>query len=67
MKFRKNKTLSTISEFTVVCVSNKFAPDATHTGPRSAVVKVSGYRCVSDCRSRSREFDLGPVAYFRGD
>ena len=36
-------------------------------GPRSAVVNVSGYRCVSDCRSRGREFDPGPVPYFRGD
>ena len=25
---------------------------------------VSGYRCVSDCRSRGREFDPGPVPYF---
>ena len=37
------------------------------TGPRSAVGNVSGYRCVSDCRSRGREFDSGPVPYFRGD
>ena len=37
------------------------------TGPRSAVGSVSGYRCVSDCRSRDREFDPGPVPYFRGD
>ena len=36
-------------------------------GPRSAVGNVSGYRCVSDCRSRGREFDSGPVPYFRGD
>ena len=36
-------------------------------GPRSAVGNVSGYRCVSDCRSRGREFDPGPVPYFRGD
>ena len=35
--------------------------------PRSAVGNVSGYRCVSDCRSRGREFDSGPVPYFRGD
>ena len=35
------------------------------TGPRSAVGNVSGYRCVSDCRSRGREFDPGPVPYFR--
>ena len=40
---------------------------ALHTGPRSAVGNVSGYRCVSDCRSRAREFDPGPVPYFRGD
>ena len=38
-----------------------------YTGPRSAVGNVSGYRCVSDCRSRGREFDPGPVPYFRGD
>ena len=37
---------------------NRFA------GPRSAVGNVSGYRCVSDCRSRGREFDPGPVHTF---
>ena len=37
------------------------------TGPRSAVGNVSGYRCVSGCRIRGREFDPGPVPYFRGD
>ena len=36
-------------------------------GPRSAVDILSGYRCMSDCRSRGREFDPGPVPYFRGD
>ena len=36
-------------------------------GPRSTVSNVSGYRCVSDCRSRGREFDPGLVPYFRGD
>ena len=36
-------------------------------GPRSAVGNVSGYRCVSDCRSMGREFDPGPLPYFRGD
>ena len=35
--------------------------------PHSAVGNVSGYRCVSDCISRGREFDPGPVPYFRGD
>ena len=38
-----------------------------HAGPRSAVGNVSGYRCVSDCRSRGRKFDPGTVPYFRGD
>ena len=28
---------------------------------------VSGNRCKSDCRSWDREFDPGPVPYFRGD
>ena len=37
------------------------------TGPRSAVGNVSGNRCESDCRSRGRKFDPGPVPYFRGD
>ena len=37
------------------------------TGPHSAVGNVSGYRCVSDCRSRGREFNPGPVPYYRGD
>ena len=37
------------------------------TGPRSTVGNVSGYRCMSDCNSRGREFDPGPVPYFRGD
>ena len=36
-------------------------------GPRSAVSNVSGNRCESGCRSRGREFDPGPVPYFRGD
>ena len=38
-----------------------------HTGPRSAVGNVSGFRCVSDCRSRGREFDPSAVPYFCGD
>ena len=37
------------------------------TRPRCAVGNVSGYRCVSDGKSRGREFDPGPVPYFRGD
>ena len=37
------------------------------TGPRSAVGNVSGNRCESDCISRGREFDPGPVPYFRRD
>ena len=45
----------------------KSVPKRRVAGPRSAVGNVSGYRCVSDCRSRGREFDPGPVPYFRGD
>ena len=37
------------------------------TGPHSTVSNVSGYRCVSDCRSRGRKFDPGLVSYSRGD
>ena len=39
------------------------ASSVKYAGPRSAVGNVSGYRCVSDCRSRGREFDHGPVPY----
>ena len=34
---------------------------------QTRICNVSGYRCVSDCRSRGHEFDPGPVPYFRGD
>ena len=34
------------------------------TRPCSTVGNMSGYRCVSDCRSRGREFNLGRVPYF---
>ena len=34
---------------------------------RSAVGNVSDFRYVSDCRSSGRDFDPGPVPYFRGD
>ena len=37
------------------------------TWPRIAVNNVFDCRYVSDCRSRGREFDPGPVPYFRGD
>ena len=40
---------------------------AFFTRPRSAVRNVSGNRCESACGSRGREFDPGPVPYFRGD
>ena len=33
----------------------------------SAVGDVSGYRCLSDCRSRGHEFYPGPVPYFCED
>ena len=32
-------------------------------GPHSAVGNVSGYRCVSDCRSRGCEFDPSVTVY----
>ena len=45
--------------------TKKRAPGVT--GPGSAVGNVSGSRCESDCRSRGREFDPGPVSNFCGD
>ena len=37
------------------------------TGPCSAVSNMYGNRWESDCRSRGRDFDPGPVPYFGGD
>ena len=45
--------------YIIKCVENN--KHSFLTGPRSAVGNVSGYRCVSDCNSRGREFDPGPV------
>ena len=36
-------------------------------GQCSTVGNTSDCRCVSDCGSRGREFDPGPVPYFQGD
>ena len=60
----RDKVLVNI-EITVGLSLQQFSEEGT--GPRSAVGNVSGYRCVSDCRSRGREFNPGPVPYFRGD
>ena len=35
-----------------------------NTGPGSAVSNVPGNICKSDCRSRGRKLDPGPVPYF---
>ena len=56
-----------VNAFSCKCISSLTVEHNNFTGPRSAVGNVSGYRCVSDCRSRDREFDPGPVLYFRGD
>ena len=45
-----------------MCTSFTIGP-----GPSSEVGNVSGYRCVSDFKSRGRKFDPGPVPYFRED
>ena len=73
-KTRKDMALSAISmnlaladkEF-VLSLHHKLHVSTYINGPRSAVGNVPGYRCVSDCRSRGRQFDPGPVPYFRGD
>ena len=41
--------------------------DSTFKGPRSADDKVSDCRCMSDCRYRGLEIDLGLVPYLSGD
>ena len=45
--------------------NGNFKPFPTnHARPCSVVGNMSDYRCVSDCRSRGREFHLDPVSYF---
>ena len=46
------------------CFQFSQAISVDQTGPCSAVGNVSGYRCVSDCRSRGREFDPGVTVSF---
>ena len=48
-------------------VPKNISSKSSLTGPRSAVGNVSGYRCMSDCRSRGLEFDPSLVPYFHGD
>ena len=55
---------NTRRDFTVILVHMSLDID---TGSRSAVGNVSGNRCESDCRSRGREFNPGPVPYFSRD
>ena len=64
---RGKKSRDTQSDVSKWTIYGKKIPVVTDTGLRSAVGNVSGYRCMSDCRSRGREFDPGPVPYFRGD
>ena len=54
----------------LVFIANRENTDQTaslEAVPCRAVGNVSDYRCASDCRSRGREFDPGPVPYFCGD
>ena len=38
-----------------IAIHTKYISCGPQTGPRSGVGKVSGYRCVSDCRSRGHD------------
>ena len=58
-----------VSQITLYMLScpDFFQNQLFRTGPRSAVGNVSGYRWMPDHKSRGREFDPGPVPYFRED
>ena len=61
-----NKALNqSLTKLLCRCNRPEFPP--SQFSPHSPVRNVSGYRCVSDCRSRGHEFNPGPVPYFRGD
>ena len=59
------REIKTVFNYTLLSVA---LPQPTFlAGQRSAFGNMSGYRCVSDCRSRGLELDPSPVPYFRGD
>ena len=63
----ENFELSTIymSQEKLISLHANYKQSDQPTRPHSAVGNVSGCRYMSDCRSRGREFDLGPVSYFK--
>ena len=67
MKCEDNHTKKLIWVLPYNCLYQNKGNNSSVTGPRSAVGNVSGNRCESDCRSRGREFNPGPVPFFRGD
>ena len=73
MYYRINKQLALDSFIAEICINLLFFFYLTRQKGVSVfykqIIKVTRItsRCVSDCRSRGREFDPGPVPYFRGD
>ena len=64
------KSSSAVSKYHILETFFRFLMEAASyigTGPHSAVGNVSSNRCKSAYKSRGREFDPGPVPYFRGD
>ena len=59
--------MGAISSEIVHLLKVKLSLQNNQTGLRSTVGNMSGNRCEFDRRSRGREFDPGPVPYFRGD
>ena len=59
--------ISMPSNHEVLCELCEFLPFHFFYQLCSTVGNLSGSRYVSDCISRGREFDPGPVPYFRGD
>ena len=53
----------------IICFVNYLSSklDKNVSAATRAVGNVSGNRCESDCRFMGREFNPGPVPYFRGD
>ena len=47
-----------------LCFAVSLVTELFTTGSGNTVGNVSGYECVSDCRSRGCEFAPGPVLFF---
>ena len=67
MKLEADKVGQSVSKGPILTEQTNKTELGSAGGNVSDYRHMSDYRHVSDCRSRGREFNLGPIPYFRGD